>query len=69
MSNLPQTPWVQAPGIAAHRLPAEAVAENFAHYMPAYGAHEALVAADRCYFCHDAPCMTACPTSIDIPLF
>jgi dihydropyrimidine dehydrogenase (NAD+) subunit PreT len=27
------------------------------------------VAADRCYFCHDAPCITACPTSIDIPLF
>ena len=27
------------------------------------------MAADRCYFCHDAPCMTACPTSIDIPLF
>src|SRR5690606_19827408 len=30
---------------------------------------EARVAADRCYFCHDAPCMTACPTTIDIPLF
>ncbi len=27
------------------------------------------MAADRCYFCYDAPCMTACPTSIDIPLF
>jgi glutamate synthase (NADPH/NADH) small chain len=27
------------------------------------------VAADRCYFCHDAPCITACPTEIDIPLF
>ena len=23
----------------------------------------------RCYFCYDAPCVTACPTSIDIPLF
>jgi glutamate synthase (NADPH/NADH) small chain len=23
----------------------------------------------RCYFCHDAPCITACPTSIDVPLF
>ncbi len=31
--------------------------------------HEALVASDRCYFCYDAPCMTACPTSIDVPLF
>jgi glutamate synthase (NADPH/NADH) small chain len=27
------------------------------------------VAADRCYFCHDAPCIAACPTEIDIPLF
>jgi dihydropyrimidine dehydrogenase (NAD+) subunit PreT len=27
------------------------------------------VEADRCYFCYDAPCMTACPTSIDIPMF
>ena len=24
---------------------------------------------DRCYFCYDAPCQQACPTSIDIPLF
>jgi dihydropyrimidine dehydrogenase (NAD+) subunit PreT len=31
--------------------------------------HEAAVAADRCYFCYDAPCVTACPTGIDIPLF
>ena len=27
------------------------------------------MAADRCYFCYDAPCVTACPTAIDIPLF
>ncbi len=31
--------------------------------------HEAFVEADRCYFCHDAPCVDACPTDIDIPLF
>jgi len=31
--------------------------------------HEAIVESDRCYFCHDAPCVTACPTGIDIPLF
>ncbi|MGB7286203.1 MAG: NAD(P)-dependent oxidoreductase, partial [Salaquimonas sp.] len=31
--------------------------------------HVALVASDRCYFCYDAPCVTACPTEIDIPLF
>ncbi len=31
--------------------------------------HEALVESDRCYFCYDAPCVTSCPTGIDIPLF
>ncbi|MGL4279011.1 MAG: FAD-dependent oxidoreductase, partial [Albidovulum sp.] len=57
------------PGIAAGRLAAEVLAENFSDIAPRLEPHEARVAADRCYFCHDAPCMTACPTSIDIPLF
>ena len=57
------------PGIAAGRLPTDTLAENFSDLHPAYAPHEAAVAADRCYFCHDAPCITACPTDIDIPLF
>ena len=57
------------PGVAAARLEPEAYAENFTDLHPALDDHEALVAADRCYFCHDAPCITACPTDIDIPLF
>ncbi len=57
------------PGLAAGRLSAEDYARNFADIAPRLDAHEARVAADRCYFCHDAPCMTACPTTIDIPLF
>lgn len=56
-------------GPIAGRLPAETLAANFADLHPPLSAHEARVAADRCYFCHDAPCVTACPTSIDIPLF
>lgn len=56
-------------GIAAQRLPATKYAENFADAHPPLDKHEALVEADRCYFCYDAPCMTACPTSIDIPKF
>ena len=44
-------------------------AENFSDLHPPLNAHEALVESDRCYFCYDAPCMKACPTSIDIPLF
>ncbi len=57
------------PGIVPGRLPAAAYCENFADHDPALDGHEARVAADRCYFCHDAPCVTACPTAIDIPLF
>ncbi len=64
MSNSPLTP-----GVVPNRLPQAALAENFADHAPPLDMHEARVAADRCYFCHDAPCMTACPTSIDIPLF
>jgi glutamate synthase (NADPH/NADH) small chain len=30
---------------------------------------EAIIDADRCYFCYAAPCTTACPTGIDIPGF
>jgi glutamate synthase (NADPH/NADH) small chain len=59
----------QTDGIVAARLPAAAVAENFDDLYPPLTDHEARVAADRCYFCYDAPCITACPTAIDIPLF
>ena len=59
----------RTPGVVAGRLAADALAENFGDLHEPFDAHEALVAADRCYFCYDAPCITACPTSIDIPLF
>ncbi len=58
-----------ASGIVPARLDADEYAQNFADLHAPLDAHEALVAADRCYFCHDAPCVTACPTDIDIPLF
>ncbi len=64
---MPNSP--HSAGITAFRLDSATLAENFADIAPKLPAHEARVAADRCYFCHDAPCMTACPTSIDIPLF
>ncbi len=56
-------------GIAAARLGSAEYAENFSDLHPPLDRHEALVESDRCYFCYDAPCMNACPTSIDIPLF
>jgi glutamate synthase (NADPH/NADH) small chain len=56
-------------GIAPGRLAPEQYAANFSDLHPPLDRHEAFVEADRCYFCFDAPCQTACPTSIDIPLF
>ncbi len=64
MANTPMTP-----GVVAGRLPPEHYRENFADLPPPLDPHEAAVAADRCYFCYDAPCIAACPTAIDIPLF
>jgi glutamate synthase (NADPH/NADH) small chain len=58
-----------AEGIKAGRLDPAAYADHFTDLHAPLDHHEALVAADRCYFCHDAPCITACPTDIDIPLF
>src|SRR5947209_2668547 len=56
-------------GIAGGRLSSEQYADNFSDLHPPLNRHEALVESDRCYFCYDAPCLNACPTSIDIPLF
>ena len=58
-----------APGVVPGRLAPHELAANFVDVAPPLTDHEARVAADRCYFCHDAPCITACPTGIDIPLF
>ena len=60
---------IQTSGITDHRLAPSDYVDNFSDLHAPLSDHEALVAADRCYFCHDAPCMDACPTTIDIPLF
>ncbi len=36
---------------------------------PLYTDAEAVAEANRCLYCHDAPCVQACPTGIDIPTF
>src|SRR6185436_7102442 len=51
------------------RLVAEAAAANMADYKPRYTPQEAIIEANRCLFCFDAPCIQACPTGIDIPSF
>jgi dihydropyrimidine dehydrogenase (NAD+) subunit PreT len=55
--------------IRAGRLTGEQIAANFADMHPPLSRSEAVIDADRCYFCYDAPCTTACPTGIDIPGF
>ncbi|PPD13596.1 MAG: dihydropyrimidine dehydrogenase [Methylobacterium sp.] len=55
--------------IRAGRLSAAQCAANFSDLVAPLRPNEARVAAERCLFCHDAPCVTACPTGIDIPLF
>ncbi len=59
----------KGPDISGGRLPKAQYQENFADLHPPLSAREALVESDRCFFCYEAPCQTACPTSIDIPLF
>jgi glutamate synthase (NADPH/NADH) small chain len=44
--------------------------QNFSDIHPPFETHDAaLVEANRCLFCYDAPCMKSCPTSINIPKF
>lgn len=51
------------------RLAADDYAQNFADGHPPLNRTQALIEAERCYYCYDAPCQTACPTGIDIPSF
>jgi dihydropyrimidine dehydrogenase (NAD+) subunit PreT len=44
-------------------------AASFAEIHPPLGGREALVEANRCLYCFDAPCANACPTHIDVPGF
>src|ERR1700730_2403477 len=47
----------------------EQFAAAFAEIHPPFAPQEALVEANRCLFCVDAPCTGACPTHIDVPRF
>lgn len=50
-------------------LPADRWEHDLLDKKPLLSPGEAKVEADRCLYCADAPCIKACPTSIDIPTF
>ena len=51
------------------RLVASEYAQRFADATPRLTRTQALLEAERCLYCYDAPCAIACPTSIDVPSF
>jgi dihydropyrimidine dehydrogenase (NAD+) subunit PreT len=56
--------------IQNNRLTTEQYKENFSDIHPPFETQDAaLVDANRCLFCYDAPCIKSCPTSINIPKF
>ncbi len=56
--------------IQSNRLSEQQYAQNFSEIHPPFEtADAALVEANRCLFCYDAPCMKSCPTGIDVPKF
>jgi dihydropyrimidine dehydrogenase (NAD+) subunit PreT len=56
--------------ISANRLTKEQYEQNFSDIHPPFETPDAaLVEANRCLFCYDAPCTKSCPTSIDVPKF
>lgn len=57
------------PDIEAGRLSRDTLRDNFADVAPPLNKRQALIEAHRCYYCYDAPCVSACPTGINIPSF
>jgi glutamate synthase (NADPH/NADH) small chain len=57
------------PELRANRLDAKAYALRFADATPPLSKGQALLEAEHCVYCFDAPCTIACPTHIDVPSF
>ena len=56
--------------ILDHRLTDPEYARQFSDIHPAFESRDAaLVEANRCLFCYDAPCVKSCPTGINVPKF
>ena len=57
------------PGIAPGRQGADEYALRFRDPHPPLNLTQALIEAERCYYCFDAPCTRACPAEINVPQF
>src|SRR3954463_3343796 len=56
--------------ITNNKLTTQEYQKNFNDIHPPFENYDAaLVEANRCLFCYDAPCMKSCTTSINIPKF
>jgi dihydropyrimidine dehydrogenase (NAD+) subunit PreT len=56
--------------ISNNKLTPSQYQQNFSDIHPPFETNDAaLVEANRCLFCYDAPCTKLCPTSINIPQF
>ena len=56
--------------IQNNRLTPAQYEQHFSDIHPPFENRDAaLVEANRCIFCYDAPCTKSCPTSIDVPKF
>ena len=51
------------------KLPEDRSEVGFTDYKPAYSQVQAAAEANRCFYCVDAPCISKCPTAINIPEF
>nr|MDP2189997.1 NAD(P)-dependent oxidoreductase [Rhodoferax sp.] len=58
-----------SPDVRPGRLSAIEYARHFADATPRLTQAQAVLAAERCLYCAYAPCITACPTGIDVPSF
>ena len=57
------------PDLRPGRLSADEYARRFSDASPRMTPAQAVLEAERCLYCFDAPCASACPTHIDVPSF
>ncbi|WP_338846950.1 NAD(P)-dependent oxidoreductase [Massilia sp. W12] len=63
------TPLQHLPSAAASGQDGQQLAQQFGDLTPPLSKRQALLEAERCLYCYDAPCTRICPTGIDVPGF